>query len=172
MTLLVLSDSHGRVDRISRACELNKGAGAILFLGDGLSDLGRAELFGIPVVAVRGNCDVSPFVLTKDAPNEHMERVGEYNILLTHGHLLGVKEGRSRAVLRAARLGADILLYGHTHEPEESYIAAGTDVGGIVLDKPLRVFNPGSIGRPRGRGASFGVITIRGRDILLSHGEL
>ncbi|MBE6530550.1 MAG: YfcE family phosphodiesterase [Ruminococcaceae bacterium] len=172
MTLLVLSDSHGRVDRISRACELNKGARAILFLGDGLSDLGRAELCGIPVVAVRGNCDFDSSAGASNARYEHIERVGEYNILLTHGHLLGVKEGRSRAVLRAAQLGADILLYGHTHEPEESYIAAGTDVGGVILDKPLRVFNPGSIGRPRGRGASFGVITIRGRDILLSHGEL
>lgn len=172
MTLLVLSDSHGRVDNISRVCELNKGASAILFLGDGLSDLGRAELRGIPVVAVRGNCDVSSFTSGINAPNEHMERAGEYNILLTHGHLLGVKEGISRAILRAAQLGADILLYGHTHQSYEGYIAEGTDVGGIVLSKPLRVLNPGSIGRPRSGRASFGVITVRGKDILLSHGEL
>ena len=172
MTLLVLSDSHGRVDNISRACERNRDASAILFLGDGLSDLQRAELCGIPVVAVRGNCDVSAFGDTQSVPSEHIERVREYNIMLTHGHLLGVKEGLSRAILRAVQREADVLLYGHTHEAYEGYLPEGTDVGGVILRKPLRIFNPGSIGSPRGGRASFGVITLRGRDILLSHGKI
>ena len=170
MTLIVLSDSHGRVDKIEAAVSKNKNAAAILFLGDGLRDLDRAELYGIPVISVRGNCDF--FSSLADTPEEQTVRFGEYNIMMMHGHSHYVKHGIGSAAAHAAASGADILLYGHTHERLDKYIPDGEELGETVLKKPLRVFNPGSIGAPRDGRYSFGLITIRGRDVLTSHGEV
>lgn len=172
MTLLVLSDSHGRVNKIESAFALNPNADAILFLGDGLRDIDRAEILGKPIVAVRGNCDVFGFSSLTSAPDEHMTSFGEYNVMLMHGHTFYVKETLSRAIAYAASKGADLLIYGHTHTRHDEYIPQGTEIGGAVLTKPLRVFNPGSIGSPRDGRYSFGLITIRGKDILTSHGEV
>lgn len=172
MTLIVISDSHGRVDKIEAAVTLNKNASGILFLGDGLRDLDRAELFGIPVISVRGNCDFLGFSSLSSAPEEQTVRFGEYNIMMMHGHSRYVKSGDSRAAAHAAQAGADLLLYGHTHERRDVYIPPEEEIGGVTLTKPLRIFNPGSIGAPRDGRYSFGIITIRGRDILTSHGEI
>ncbi len=169
MTLLVLSDSHGRVNKIEAALALNKNADAILFLGDGLRDISRAELEGKSVISVSGNCDAFTF---SAAPDEHMARFGEYNVLLTHGHAFYVKQTLSRAIAYAAQRDADLLLYGHTHTRHDEYFPEGTEIGGVTLRKPLHVFNPGSIGNPRDGRYSFGIITIRGKDILTSHGEV
>lgn len=168
MTILVLSDSHGRVNNISDAVALNKNAEAVLFLGDGLRDLSRAETLGKPIISVRGNCDIS----SSDVNGVYTLSFGEYNIMLTHGHLFSVKSTLDTLAAHAASIGADIALFGHTHIPFDKYLPAGSTVGGVMLQKPLRLFNPGSIGEPRGSRASFGLITIRGRDILTSHGEL
>lgn len=170
MTFLVLSDSHGRSENIKEAFLRCGNPDAVLFLGDGVRDVDAAAL-SCRVVSVRGNCDVfSSF--SGELPAEHFEAFGEYNIMLTHGHLFGVKESLSRAASYAASRGADLLLFGHTHRRADIYLPAGEEIGGIILRKPLRLFNPGSISLPTGSGRSFGVITIRGRDILLSHGEL
>ena len=103
---------------------------------------------------------------------EQTVRFGEYNIMMMHGHSRYVKHGISSAAAHAAASGADILLYGHTHERLDKYIPDGEELGGTVLKKPLRVFNPGSIGAPHDGRYSFGIITIRGRDVLTSHGEV
>ena len=169
MTLLVISDSHGKIDRIEKAVALNPNCEAILFLGDCLRDLDRAETLGRQVIAVRGNCDFSSSVCE---PEERIVRFGEYNIMLMHGHRLGVKGGDGTAIAYAAKKGADVLLYGHTHTRLERHFGEGEKIGDVVLEKPLSVFNPGSIGEPRDGRASFGVIVIRGKDILLSHGEI
>lgn len=173
MTLLVISDSHGNYRRVEEAVSSNKNASAVLFLGDGLRDISYLPSDLPPVISVRGNCDLFPAAQNIDVPSEHLISFGEYTILLMHGHLFGVKSSLDRAAEYAASKGADILLFGHTHIPLERYIPAGETVGGITLSKPLRLFNPGSIGRPICESrASFGIITIRGRDILLSHGSI
>ena len=169
MTLLVISDSHGRVGRIEQALSLNPECEAILFLGDGLRDLERAELLGKPVVAVRGNCDT---LSLREGDDERIVRFGEYNIMLIHGHTLGVKHSLVNAISHAARRDVDILLYGHTHLRHDEYIPAGENIYGIELKKPLRIFNPGSLGEPRDSAPSFGLIGIRGKDVLTSHGVL
>ena len=50
---------------------------------------------------------------------------------------------------RRAPAGAEFVLYGHTHVPEDV-----TDPGGV------RWLNPGCISYPRGQGCSFGWLTI------------
>lgn len=170
MTLLVLSDSHGRPDLIEEAIRRVRPDG-ILFAGDGLRDLTRVEL-PCPLWAVSGNCDwlSAPLIRSGSAfepQTEELVTVEGIRILLTHGHKYGVKSGPTAAAYRALELGADILVYGHTHVPVEYRLPPAE--GGSEERKPLILFNPGSIGD---RDGSFGTITIRKGVILCGHGKL
>ena len=171
MTLLILSDSHGRPDRITEAIRRVRPDG-ILFAGDGLRDLAYAEL-PCPLWAVRGNCDwlTSPVIVggsPLEAEEEALVTPEGIRILLTHGHRYGVKSGLGAAIARAEVQKADVLIYGHTHLPAELHLSpdAPADYG---VRAPLTVFNPGSIGD---RAASFGTLTIRGGQMLFGHGTL
>ncbi|MBQ7383486.1 MAG: YfcE family phosphodiesterase [Clostridia bacterium] len=172
MKLLVISDSHGRADRIKDAFELNRDADYLIFLGDGIRNLEYAELGNIPIISVRGNCDLFGLSSDNPPPTELILNLGEYTLMIAHGHTLHVKEGLDFAISHAAKKGADILLFGHTHTRLDKYIPAGERIGNTVLQKPLRLFNPGSIGQPRFEAPSFGLIGIRGKDVLTSFGEL
>ena len=170
MTLLVLSDSHGRPDLIEEAIRRVRPDG-ILFAGDGLRDLTRVEL-PCPLWAVSGNCDwlSAPLIISGNAfepQTEELVTVEGIRILLTHGHKYGVKSGPTAAAYRALELGADILVYGHTHVPVEYRLPPAE--GGSEERKPLILFNPGSIGD---RDGSFGTMTIRKGVILCGHGKL
>ena len=138
---------------------------AVCFLGDGLRDvealpLGRAMLYD-----VRGNCDWST---QADVPTERTVSLEGHRLLLTHGHLYGVKSGIGALATYAARLGADIVLFGHTHTPCDTVIDAGEVVGGVTLTRPMHLFNPGSIGM----GGSFGTLLLTGETVLFSHGRV
>lgn len=165
MKLLVLSDTHGRVDRVRRLLDLHEDADAVLFLGDGLSDMARCIIDPAKLFCVRGNCDGYAFSSSLYAPDEQRLCFEGYTILMMHGHLHGVKSGTDRAARYAAAKGANILLFGHTHMPLESYLSEGADGEG-----PMYLFNPGSLGA--GQEASFGLVQIRNGQILFSHGKL
>ncbi len=167
MRILVLSDTHGRPDRIRAALSRQTPPPDMLvFLGDGLADLRRCDTGDVPVLSVRGNCDVFGFF---DAPEEKLVDCGGVGIMIMHGHVYRVKAGTELAARHAATLCADILLFGHTHKKHEEYIPAGTRLGEIETKKPLWLFNPGSAGGYS--GASFGIIEIRRGEILFSFGE-
>ena len=129
MRILVCSDSHGRRDRLILALEQQPGAGSLVFLGDGAADAAfftqepdkRAYL-------VRGNCDGG-----SDLPLWEEFTVSGKKILCTHGHAAQVKFGLD-GLLRAGReRGADLVLFGHTHEPL------------VYYEDGITLFNPGSI---------------------------
>ena len=174
MKILVFSDVHGREDRVRDLISLHRTADAVLFLGDGLRDLPDSIRYGSWLfAAVRGNCDLlwgSPTDLS--IPNEQLLRFGSYTVMMTHGHLHGVKGGIDGAIQAASQRGADLLLYGHTHVPEERYLPEGTVVGDLTLPKPLWVMNPGSLGVPRDGQPSYGLIQIQNNQLLLSHGTI
>jgi putative phosphoesterase len=168
--LLVISDSHGRADRVRELAARQRDAEAILFLGDGVRDLDIID--PVPsraICAVKGNCDMFP--LFSNENNEFSEErsliFGNYHILMMHGHTRGVKGGIENALLYAYSRGADILLFGHTHIPFEKYFPAGSVVDGVTLERPMYAFNPRSLGE-----SSFGYIEIRKKDILFSHGRV
>lgn len=170
MKFIVISDSHGRYERITRVMDMHRDADALIFLGDGISDLERAQAYtrGMTVFAVRGNCDSFSPVL-RDAPeNELLLNFEGYRLFLLHGHTRGVKYSLSNAVCAAAEREADILLFGHTHEPIEKYMPEDDS---CLRSKPLRVFNPGSLGASCDGYAHFGIIDIRQNGVLLSHGK-
>ena len=166
MEFLILSDTHGR----RRAVEQVMGRqvrppDAILFLGDGLSDLGdRSD--GVPVIRVRGNCDwaAGPF---GDVSEEATFTFEGYRFFLTHGHRYGAKSGTGGLIHVALERGADLVLYGHTHTPALETLPAGTRTASGILERPLWLFNPGSLAE-----GSFGTLTLRPGTVLFSHGTL
>jgi putative phosphoesterase len=165
MDILIVSDTHGRRDRLAELLRRTR-AGILLFLGDGLRDLEVVD-DGIVVRAVRGNCDFTG----RDVPESSVENFGTCRVFMTHGHRFGVKSSVESAAIAAAQAGADILLYGHTHQPLHRTLPEGTALGGCTLEKPLQIFCPGSLGEPRCGEPSFGMLTLRHGAWLLSHGE-
>ena len=170
MKFAVISDVHGRGAFVERVMEMHRDRDGLLFLGDGIRDIPldrireNGKLFG----GVRGNCDMALFGTDGfDFPNELLLRLGEYNVIMMHGHTHSVKSGETRAIEYASKRGADILLYGHTHIPTETYYPEGYDANGYVLPKPLWVMNPGSL-----FDGSFGLLQIRRGQILISHGNI
>ena len=170
MKILVVSDIHGREDILRRAAMTHSDRDGLLFLGDGVRDIDMEALRcgGRFFAGVRGNCD--PVYLSAQNysfDDELILNICEYTVIMMHGHLHGVKQGIDRAVAYAAERGADILLFGHTHLSLERYYAEGAEVGGVILQKPIWVMNPGSLG-----GGSYGLLQIKNKNILISHGAI
>ena len=129
----------------------------LLFLGDGLADLTYLDLGYTPIIAVSGNCDL----FRSSAKREEILVMEGYRILMMHGHTHGAHSGIDRMVAYAAEVQADILLFGHTHVPKERYLPRGSEIGGVTLEKPLYVLNPGSIGSARdGSGEGFATLEL------------
>jgi putative phosphoesterase len=165
MKALCFSDSHGNSAAFRRALNLHPDAEIVFFLGDGLSDIepyivDKTKAF----FAVRGNCDgYSTFGDTLPKKTDAINIDG-YRIVFTHGDLYGVKYGMDGLKKLASDSSADLVLFGHTHIPHESYNP--TDDGGFYL------FNPGSLSGGFDHKPSYGVINITSAGILLSHGTL
>ncbi len=169
MDILIFSDSHGHGYEMERALRRQlRRPDLILFLGDGARDLWTADLAGTPTRAVCGNCDLFWGELPFPCPEEDLFTVEEHRILMTHGHRYRVKGGLGALLRRAAEVDAHVVLFGHTHEPLEQTLPAGTQVGNTVLSHPVTLFNPGSIGH----GGSFGTLHVTESGVLLSHGTL
>ena len=173
MNFLILSDSHGRAINIERAYERSRELDGIFFLGDGLSDFDDLYRYkNTPLFCVRGNCDLFSSFSFGDVKDELILHFEEYTVMLMHGHRYGVKDSLSAAIAHAAKAGADVLLYGHTHVPLERRIEAGEEYCGVTLKKPLYVFNPGSVGTLSAGYFSFGTLTVRRNGLLFGHGKL
>lgn len=143
--IIVASDSHGAAGALGRILEREADAKALIFLGDGLRDLGQVQqrFPRLWVYSVRGNCDFAAF-----EPAEGLASFEGVLFFYTHGDAYGVKYGREELAEAAKARGADAALYGHTHT------AACEEIGGVT------VFNPGSVARPRRGEACYGVITV------------
>ena len=142
MNILVASDSHGKVDKLIQAVEQTH-PDYVLHLGDCQRDLERLrQAFPmLPMEGVPGNCDYG----SADQP-ERLTELGGVRILMMHGHTRHVKSGPMAAMYAARECGADILLFGHTHQP--------------LVDRSgdFWVMNPGCIGPSPRR--TYGVITL------------
>ena len=112
----------------------------IIHLGDLMDD---AESLGyayptLPVCMVPGNCDGWTM-----APLKKQICLAGRQILLSHGHLWGVKSGYAAAIADARACGAHILLFGHTHRAVCEQLEDG-----------LWMMNPGS------SRSTYGIIEI------------
>ena len=175
MKFIVISDIHGRDDLVQKVISMHRNADGILVLGDGVRDIGFSECTegGRFFAGVRGNCDglFSSFG-EYSYFDELLLTLGEYNVIMMHGHKHSVKSGVEPAAVYASKRGADILLYGHTHIPTEKYYAEGSEIDGYVMPRALRVMNPGSLGCSQDGTHSFGLMQIKGDSVLFSHGTV
>ncbi len=165
MELLIFSDSHGRSERIEEALERQlRAPAAVLFAGDGLRDLQNIDFGRSALYEVAGNCDW----FASDTPAERLLFWEGHKLLLTHGHLYGVKHGYGTLLSHAVKEDIDLVVFGHTHTPCCEVFSAGTTLFGKTLERPIYLFNPGSLG-DSGR---FGTLMLSGNTVLFSHGSL
>ena len=168
MEFLIFSDAHGRNEGMLLALARQpKKPDGVIFLGDGLRQMTPDLFGGIPLFCVRGNCDWSS-PLWADCPEEQLLSFAGHTLLLTHGAAYGVKSGTGLLETAAAEKGADVALFGHTHDPYLHTLPAGSLIGSHVTERPLSLFNPGSIGY----GGSFGHLLLTEDTVLLSHGTV
>ncbi len=111
MKILVFSDSHRSLSGMYAAIDRHSPHQAI-HLGDLMDDAEEVAQHypKLPFCMVPGNCDG-----WTTAPVKKQIMLEGKSILLSHGHRWGVKSGYAAALADARAVGADILLFGHTH---------------------------------------------------------
>jgi len=148
--LAVFSDTHGYLANLEKAKELlPEDIDAVLHLGDfaaDAEDIGRA--FGVPVYAVRGNCD--EYYDRSDSPEKRIVVFEGARILMTHGNRC---RGTYELGLAAEEARCGAVLFGHTHRQL------------MTCEGNVLVINPGSLSFPRGTAAGFALLTIENGDI-------
>lgn len=172
MKILIVSDIHGKRHRLASVLDTHPDAAYLLFLGDGIADV-QAVLENYPritPVLVRGNCD--PSFRYDKVPLEMTVNIEGVQIFMHHGHTTGVKHGLGCAAARAVSENADVCLFGHTHEAIELYENGEGEASPFCADKPLYLFNPGSLGQPSHGNPRYGIMHITRTGILFSHGEV
>ncbi len=151
MKILVFSDSHRSVSPMVQAIEGEKPE-QVIHLGDLMEDAEELTYWfpQLPVCMVPGNCDGWTTV-----PLIKRITLQGKSILLSHGHLWGVKSGYDTALYEGRKAGADVLLFGHTHRP----LCERTEDG-------LWVMNPGT------SRSSYGTIQIRDGEVSCALGHV
>ncbi len=146
MRILVFSDSHGDRHALQDVLLRHPDITDVIHLGDGLREVEDAvEQFpDHTFYPVRGNCDYAGM-----APDARLEVLGGKKVLCTHGHRYNVKYGLYTYACAARERGADVALFGHTHQPLEEY------ADGLYL------FNPGSL-----RNGSYGILDVSPRGVM------
>jgi len=141
-----MSDSHGNTNNMLDAVDLES-PDVILHIGDHDKDCADIELMHpeIPIRSVRGNCDRFSAQLDMD----EFTLDGKH-FFMTHGHLFGVKSGKTKIVDMAVDRGVDVLLFGHTHVPYYS------------ISDGVTVINPGSIGAG---GKTYAVLDLKNGEL-------
>ncbi len=135
MNILVLSDTHGQLDkalalfdRVSSFASID----LIIHCGDYIHDAYEIENeTGIEVLAVPGNCDGchDRNFKTLDVPGGR--------ILVTHGNYEDVKYTYDRLLYLAEEQNCNIACFGHSHQAV------------CEIQDGIRLINPGSPSRPR-----------------------
>jgi len=146
MKFIVMSDTHGNTSYAEKLIKKYKNnIKKVIHLGDVVKDaLYLKNRFNdIEFEIVRGNND-----WTSDFPAEKVIEVDNKKILLTHGHMYGVKHDYGLLVNHAKLLRVDACLFGHTHLQEEFYVD-----GKLFL-------NPGSLLLSRDGESRYAIIEI------------
>lgn len=152
MKVLIISDIHYAMETAKSAIDANRDAEYVLFLGDGLDLMEKISLLypTVGFISVKGNCDFC----YPEIPLSKTVMLGGVKIFMCHGHKLSVKSDYSAVISAASKENADIVLYGHTHRPSKGECIFP---GG----KTAVLFNPGSLGEPRGGSKySYGILDI------------
>ena len=143
--IAIVSDTHGNWQKALEEIEKEENITHFVFLGDYAKDgTAIANVLDVPSYIVRGNCDYGA-----DGAEEQIVSLGDWRLLVCHGHRYQVKQNLQSIYYRGLELGVDFVLYGHTH-------IAVYEPGDVTL------INPGSMseGNILMRNASWGVLTL------------
>jgi len=155
MKVLIISDTHGNVNRAFRACTRSEPFDVIIHLGDGCGDADiLRDALDVPVINVAGNCDPG-----SSAPREQVWECEGKRILLTHGDAYQVKSGLIRLRQRAEEIGADAVLFGHTHQSL------------VEHQSGLLLVNPGALAN-HSLHRSYAVLTVTQEEIRVQHFDI
>ena len=152
MNILVISDTHGNVQRAFAAFADSEPVDMIIHLGDGHAeaDILRNAL-DVPVINVAGNCDIG-----SSAPREQVYECEGKRFLLTHGDIYQVKAGLAKLRQRGVEVAADVVLFGHTHQ------------GMLENCSGMLLVNPGSLAN-HSHPRRYALLVIACEKILVSH---
>jgi putative phosphoesterase len=142
LRILVVSDTHRDRYALRRALLAQPTAEVVIHLGDGEEEANEMKL-NFPekmFLQVRGNCDWGSAL-----PAEGIAQLEGKRIFYTHGYTYNVKFGLYEAVSAARAKKADVLLFGHTHNPMTEYRDG------------LYIMNPGSL---NGSSGTYGTLDI------------
>ena len=155
MKVLVISDTHGNVNRAFTAHTRSEPVDVVIHLGDGSADADLLrEALDVPIINVAGNCDPG-----SNAPRELVWECEGKRILLTHGDAYQVKSGLARLRQRAEEIGVDSVLFGHTH------------LGVLENHAGLLLVNPGTLSNV-GHHCSYAVLIITSEGITSRHYDI
>lgn len=165
MKIVVMSDSHGNAAAVRKVVQHHEeDVDLFLHLGDGEHDMSVA-LQSFPWLAekfhyLKGNCDFGDLV----KPTQRqlvLELPFGHKIFAAHGDHYRVNYGTDRIVHEAKQAGANIVLFGHTHERICTY------------EDGLYIVNPGSLACPRdGKPPAYALISVSEKGILIGAAEL
>ena len=142
MKAAVFSDTHSNTALMVEAVRRTR-PDVIIHLGDHDrdTDILRREFPDTPLYSVCGNCDIG-----STAPLTDIVPLGPVKAFITHGHAYNVNFGVSSLVYAAQEQGAQIAMYGHTHQADYR------EIGGV------QVLNPGTAGK--GRTLTWALVTV------------
>lgn len=133
MNIIIFSDSHAETKYMLKALKhFENKIDAIIHLGDYIDDVKiiKSKFPKIDLYAIAGNNDYC------NVPSEKFFKLNKYNFFITHGHNYNPYNGISTLHYKASELGANVVLYGHTHTP-------------YIFNEDILIINPGSISFPR-----------------------
>jgi putative phosphoesterase len=152
MKIAVISDTHRHIYSLNQVTKLIQDTDMAIHLGDNVEDVESIKSnYKGKIINVRGNCDFSSFI-----PVERLEEVENKKIFITHGHRYDVKHSLLKLKYRAKELGADIVLFGHTHISAEIY------------EDGIWFINPGSAALPKDSYQSIAIIEISDNKVSVS----
>ncbi len=147
LKILLLSDSHGRTDKVLSVVDRNKkNITCVIHLGDYARDIKAVENAYPSIIteAVQGNNDGS-----SEYPLDKVLMFSGKRILLTHGHTYKVGRDLMPLAMKAKQENAGIAVFGHTHIP-------------LIEEKDgIYLINPGCLFRPRSlMGPTYSLLEI------------
>ena len=147
MKVLVVSDTHGRDESLEMAVALEQPFDYLIHCGDVEGrEFFIEALAECPCTIVAGNND-----FFSQLPREDEFYIGNKKAFITHGHNYSVSMTKEQILEVGKVRGADIVMFGHTHQP---YFE---QKDGITL------LNPGSLSYPRqiGRKGSYMLLDVK-----------
>ena len=137
MKILIVSDTHGRLEHFREVLEAVSPVNYLIHCGDiGFDKEVLEEMAGCPSSCVKGNNDFGT-----PLPMEEELAIAGRRMLIVHGHRHRVHYGYEGLYEAARARNCDTVIFGHTHEPCLNFD-----------DPKISLINPGSLSLPRQNG--------------------